>query len=89
MKTRIISGIVMALIVAAFLSLGILVSPLFITAFIAAVTAVAVYELLHNAAWIKSKAALVGACAYSLLNVFALDENTIDLINISRFELSV
>lgn len=89
MKTRIISGIVMALIVAAFLSLGILVSPLFITAFIAAVTAVAVYELLHNAAGIKSKAALVGACAYSLLNVFALDENTIDLINISRFELSV
>ena len=89
MKTRIISGIVMALIVAAFLSLGILVSPLFITAFIAAVTAVAVYELLHNAAWIKSKAALVGACAYSFLNVFALDENTIDLINISRFELSV
>ena len=42
MKTRIISGIVMALIVAAFLSLGILVSPLFITAFIAAITEVAI-----------------------------------------------
>lgn len=102
MKTRIISGIVMALIVAAFLSLGILVSPLFITAFIAAVTAVAIYELLHNAAGIKSKAALVGACAYSVLNVFALDSNTAYFINknilhispegsmssVSRFELS-
>lgn len=93
----------MALIVAAFLTLGILVSPLFITLFIAAVTAVAVYELLCNAAGIKSKAALIGACAYSFLNVFALDSNTVDFINknilhvspensiapVSRFELSV
>lgn len=89
MKTRIISGVVMALIVAAFLSLGILVSPLFITLFIAAVTAVAIYELLHNAAGIKSKAALIGACAYSVLNVFALDKNTVDFINVSHLELSV
>lgn len=103
MKTRIISGVVMALIVAAFLSLGTLVSPLFITFFIAAITAVALYELLHNAAGIKSKAALIGACAYSFLNVFALDSNTVDFINknilhisvensmspVSRFELSV
>ena len=93
----------MALIVAAFLSLGILVSPLFITLFIAAITAVAIYELLHNAAGIKSKAALIGACAYSVLNVFALDSNTDYFINknilhvsvensmrpVSRFELSV
>lgn len=75
MKTRIISGVVMALIVAAFLVLGILVSPLFITAFIAAVTAVAVYELLHNAAGIRSKAALIGACAFSVLFVVGADEN--------------
>ena len=75
MKTRIISGVVMALIVAAFLTLGILVSPLFITAFIAAVTAVAVYELLHNAAGIRSKAALIGACAFSVLFVVGADEN--------------
>ncbi|MEE1239245.1 MAG: phosphatidate cytidylyltransferase [Acutalibacteraceae bacterium] len=102
MKTRIISGVVMALIVAAFLTLGIVVSPLFIIVFIAAITAVAIYELLHNAAGIKSKAALIGACAYSVLNVFALDSNIIDLINeyvlnikpwhsmspVSRFELS-
>ena len=88
MKTRIISGIVMALIVAAFLSLGILVSPLFITAFIAAITAVAIYELLHNAAGIKSKAALIWACAYSVLNVFLLDEKATNFGDISNLEFS-
>ena len=88
MKTRIISGIVMALIVAAFLTLGILVSPLFITLFIAAVTAVAIYELLHNAAGIKSKAALIGACAYSVLNVFLLDKKATNIVDISNIELS-
>lgn len=80
MKTRIISGIVMALIVAAFLTLGILVSPLFITLFIAAVTAVAVYELLRNAAGIKSKAALIGACAFSALFIVGADRNLQDKI---------
>lgn len=75
MKTRIISGVVMALIVAVVLALGMLVNPLFITAFIAAVAAVAVYELLHNAAGIKSKAALIGACAFSVLYVVGADEN--------------
>ena len=78
----------MALIVAAFLSLGILVSPLFITAFIAAITAVAIYELLHNAAGIKSKAALIGACAYSVLNVFLLDEKATNFGDISNLEFS-
>lgn len=80
MKTRIISGIVMALIVAAFLTLGIVVSPLFITAFIAAVTAVAVYELLCNAGGIKSKAALIGACAFSVLLIVGADRNLQDII---------
>ena len=78
----------MALIVAAFLSLGILVSPLFITAFIAAITAVAIYELLHNAAGIKSKAALIWACAYSVLNVFVIDEKAKNFGDISNLEFS-
>ena len=43
MKTRIISGIVLALIVAGVLALGIYVSPLFITFFIALIAAAAVY----------------------------------------------
>ena len=75
MKTRIISGIVMALIVAGVLALGIYVSPLFITFFIALIAAAAVYELLHNAAGIKSKAALIGACVFSVLFVVGADEN--------------
>lgn len=75
MKTRIISGIVMALAVAAVIALGIIVSPLFITAFIAAAAAGAVYELLHNAAGIKSMAALIGACAFSVLFVAGADKN--------------
>ena len=65
----------MALIVAGVLALGMLVNPLFITAFIAAITAVAIYELLHNAAGIKSKAALIGACAFSALFIVGADEN--------------
>ena len=80
MKTRIISGIVLALIVAGVLALGIYVSPLFITFFIALIAAAAVYELLHNAAGIKSKAALIGACAFSVLFVVGADENLQGLI---------
>lgn len=80
MKTRIISGIVLALIVAGVLALGIYVNPLFITFFIALIAAAAVYELLHNAAGIKSKAALIGACAFSVLFVVGADENLQGLI---------
>lgn len=73
MKTRIISGIVMVLIVAAVLALGFTVSGWFITVFIALAAAGAVFELLKNAFGIKSKTALIGACVYSALMIFALD----------------
>lgn len=73
MKTRIISGIVMILIVAAVLALGFTVSGWFITVFIALAAAGAVFELLKNAFGIKSKTALIGACVYSVLMIFALD----------------
>ncbi len=73
MKTRIISGIVMAIIVAAVLALGLLVNPLFITVFVAVVAAIGTYELVHNAAGIKSKSAFGGACVFAFLNIFALD----------------
>ena len=55
MKTRIISGIVMGIIVAAVLALGFLWEPIVITIAIALLAAGAVYELLHNAAGIKCK----------------------------------
>lgn len=102
MKTRIISGIVMALIVAIALAMGIYFGSVFITLFIAAVTVVAVYELLRNAVGIKSKSALVGGCVFSFLNVFALDESISEFLNMRllqstaqkvhyffRFEISV
>ena len=73
MKTRIISGIIMAAIVIGVLVLGFLVSPYFITAFIAIVAAVGCYELIHNAAGIKSKAAVYTACAYTALSVILRD----------------
>ncbi len=75
MKTRIISGLVMALIVVAVLLLGIYVSPLFITFFVGLLAAGAVYELVHNVAGIKSRAAWITACVYSFLNVAFLDKN--------------
>ncbi len=75
MKTRIISGVVMGVVVAAVLALGAFISPVFITLFVALLAAGAAYELLHNAAGIRSKAAWIGAAVYSFLNIFALDES--------------
>lgn len=80
MKTRIISGIVMGLIVAAVLTAGFLWSPYIITVAIALIAAAAVYELLHNAAGIKNKACWIGACVYSFLTVLALDEKIYDYV---------
>lgn len=65
----------MGIIVAAVLVLGMLVNPIFITLFVALLAAGAAYELLHNAAGIKSKAAWMGASVYAFLNIFALDES--------------
>ncbi len=73
MKTRIISGIIMGVIVAAVLALGYFVSPVIVTLAIAAISVVAVYELLHNAAGITNKICLVGAGVFSALNIIARD----------------
>ena len=66
----------MIIITAAVIAAGMLINPLIITAFIAFIAAVGIYELLHNAAGVKSKAALIGACAYVALMVFAIDGST-------------
>ena len=73
MKTRIISGIVMGAIVAAVLALGYFVNTVIITLAIAAISVVAVYELLHNAAGITNKVCLAGAGVFSVLNILARD----------------
>lgn len=80
MKTRIISGVVIAVVVAAILSLGLLWNPLIITAAIAILASIAVYELLHNAAGIKSKSSLIGAIVYSVLIVLVLDSSLIQML---------
>lgn len=67
MKTRIISGIVMALLVAAMLTLGFMWEPLIISIAVAILAVIAVYELIHNAAAIKDMEAIVGACLFAFL----------------------
>lgn len=89
MKTRIISGIVMGVILAAILAAGFLWSSYVITVAIALLVVGAVYELLHNAAGIKSKLALVGACAYSFLMIFALDVNIYNAIYDFYFDVII
>ena len=64
MKTRIISGIIMGVIVAGVLAVGFLWEPIVITIAIALLAAGAVYELLHNAAGIKCNFSLVIACLF-------------------------
>ena len=79
-KTRIISGVVIVLVVGAVLSLGFLVNPLIITAAIAILAGIAVYELIHNAAGIKCKASIIGAIVYSVLVVFVLDKTLLQML---------
>ena len=72
MKTRIISGIVMAVIVASVLAAGMLWNPVVIAIFVGLLAAGAVYELVHNVAAVKSKAAWIGACVYAFLATFSV-----------------
>ncbi len=71
MKTRILSGVVMALMVAAVLALGFLVSGWFITVFVALIAAVAAWELL-SAFDVRNQAARMGASVYSFLGILLL-----------------
>lgn len=75
MKTRIISGIVMGVIVAGLLTLGFLVEPIIITVAVALIAAGAVYELIHNAAGIKSKIAVSGSVIFAFLYVVFSDDS--------------
>ena len=75
MKTRIISGILMALIVVFVLLAGFTLSPIVITAFVAIIAAIGCYELTCNAAGIKSRLAVFGASIFTLLFVLSRDAN--------------
>lgn len=72
MKTRIISGIVMGVIVAAVLAAGMLWNTAVIVFFVATLAAGAAYELVRNAAGIKNAAAVAGACIYAFAAVCLL-----------------
>ena len=71
MKTRIISGIIMGVIVAAVLGLGFWLHTAIITVAVALLAAVAVYELIHNAAGIEDKPSVIGAIVGALLIVLS------------------
>lgn len=77
MKTRILSGVLMALIVLFVLLTGFTLSPIVITAFVAIIAAIGCYELLHNAAGIKSRLAVFGASVFTVLFVLARDYNIV------------
>lgn len=71
MLTRIISGAVLILVVGGMLVLGNFYPPVLAT-FIAITAAIGCYEILNNTGAVKKKAAVFGACVYSVLSVFAI-----------------
>lgn len=81
MKTRIISGIVMAAVVALVLVLGLCWQFYVIIGFGAIIAAIASYELLHNVAGIENKIALAGAAIYTAVSATVI---ILDGINVSN-----
>lgn len=69
MKTRIISGAVMAAIVAAIFAVGFLWKTIVISIAVSLLAAGAVFELIHNAAGIKNKTVVIGASVFAALLV--------------------
>ena len=80
MKTRIISGVLMALIVILVLLAGFNLSPIIITGFVAVIAAIGCFELVNNAAGIKSRLAVYGACAFTVLFILARDYNIVSTL---------
>ena len=91
MKTRIISGLIMGVIVMAVLALGYTINPIFITVFIALVAPIATYELIHNVAKIKSKTAIIVSTLYTAIGVvnFALGGFKILGYTITTYHITV
>lgn len=67
MKTRIISGVIMALLVASIFALGFMWESIVITIAVSLIAAIAVYELLRNAARVKDLQSLIGACFFTFM----------------------
>ena len=91
MKTRIISGLIMGVIVMSVLALGYTINPIFTTVFIAIVATIATYELIHNVAKIKSKTAIIVSMLYTAVGVvnFALGGFKILGYTITTYHITV
>ncbi len=91
MKTRMISGTIMGLVVLGVLALGYTVNPLIITVFIALLAPVATYELIHNVAKIESKATIIISMLYTAVGVinFALNGFKIGDFTITTYHITV
>ncbi|MBO5909073.1 MAG: phosphatidate cytidylyltransferase [Clostridia bacterium] len=81
MKTRIISGIVIAAVVVAVLIVGMTAQPLVITVFLGLLSAVAVFELLCNVAKINNLFSLAVSSLFSLVYIFFKDSAFKQLID--------
>ena len=91
MKTRILSGVILISVIAGVLALGYLVNPLFMTAFLAIIAAIATWELLHNVAKIDSKSIIAVAMVYTAVAVFnfALEGFQIGKFLITTYHITV
>ncbi len=74
MKTRIISGAVMAAVVALVLFFGLEVSSIVLVVFVAAIAALGVYELVANAAKVQNIALKVLPSIYTAIMVFVFSD---------------
>ncbi|MBQ8203200.1 MAG: phosphatidate cytidylyltransferase [Clostridia bacterium] len=81
MKTRIISGFVMAAVVIAVLIVGVTAQPLVITVFLGLLSAIAVFELLCNVAKIRDLYSLIISSLFSLVYIFFKDGAFADLVD--------
>lgn len=84
MKKRIISGVIMAAAVALVLVLGLCLNNIIITAFVAIIAGIGVFELVGNAAKIDDIVFRVLSIAYTVAAVFTLSTWLEDVLRISR-----
>ena len=84
MKKRIISGVVMAAVVAVVLALGLLLENMIITAFVAVIAGIAIFELVGNAAKIDDIVFKIISIVYTVSTVFVFSSWAEDILRISR-----
>lgn len=84
MKKRIISGVIMAAVAAVVLALGLLLENIIITAFVAVIAGIAIFELVGNAAKIDDIVFKIISIVYTVSTVFVFSSWAEDILRISR-----